>query len=328
MSSLTATGQRRKQMYKSGLSQGTTHRTNSAVQLRKAKRQKQLSSKRMKFTNTISTTATTTTTTQPQHTPEELQTMVQNLVTTLSSNSSTTTLTTAIKQLRKLLSEITAHAPPITAIIQCNGVPVLINYLTSTSEEQRLEAAWCLSNIASGTHEQAQHVLPAVPYLVGFLTGTEPALREQSLWALGNLAGDGPEFRTVLHANGVLVPTAQVYTSTTSITTATTAAWALSNLAKGRDTSALPFLQANVLTSIVSYIENNSNNINNEQDAMNKRMLLIESCWLLAYIVAKEVECVHSILNTTNGTIVSVLCNQLIQLDEELARPVLRSLGK
>jgi hypothetical protein len=314
-------------MYKSGMSSGTSHRQQSAVQLRKAKRQKQLSSKRVKMNpiNNSSTSNTTTTATTPL-TSQAIHSAVQTHVGTLRSNGSAAAHTFALKQIRKLLSEVHAHAPPIGTIVSSGGVPLLIQYLTASSEEQRLEASWSLSNIASGTHDEAQHVLAAVPYLVGFLTGPEPALREQSLWALGNLAGDGPEFRQILHANGVLGPAAHVYTSTTSSTTATTAAWALSNLAKGRATPALPFLTAGVLAPVLSSI-GDVTVATNVQDANNKRMLLVESCWLLAHMTAKEVDAVHNILTQTGGSIVPLLCTKLMPNDEELAWPVLRSLG-
>ena len=162
-----------------------------------------------------------------------------------------------------------------------------------------------------------------------------------SLWALGNLAGDGPEFRSILHANGALTPTAQVYASTTTTETATTAAWALSNLAKGSNTPATPFLQSGVLPPILSsLVSSSSNGQQQQQQQQQQRLLLIESCWLLAHLTAKENEAVHHMLASTttttttsptttaaNNDMIRLLCSQLIPNDEELARPVLRCLA-
>ena len=130
-----------------------------------------------------------------------------------------------------------------------------------------------------------------------------------SLWAIGNLAGDGPEFRSILHANGALTPATQVFISAKNSTTATTAAWALSNLAKGRETPAMPFLQCGVLTPIICSISFSlQNNQQEQQQQQEHRMLIIESCWLLAHLTAKETEAVHYILSpssTTSGAITS-----------------------
>ena len=175
MASLLTSSQRRKDMYKAGTKVGTDHRQRSAVSIRKKKRQKHLTSKRMKLT-----TASTSTHQQPTLTHDAIHSLVTPLLTTLRNNASA--VTRALKQLRKLLSENASASEAATVIVDLGGVPLLIQYLASSSAEQRLETTWCLSNIASGTHDEAQHVLAAVPYLIGFLTGPEPALREQSLW--------------------------------------------------------------------------------------------------------------------------------------------------
>jgi hypothetical protein len=180
MASLLASDQNRKDMYKSSGTNSTArtqHRQNSAVSIRKKKRQKHLSSKRLKLSN--SNTNSSSTNSQPTLTEAAISDIVKQALITLRNKASVSTLTGALSQLRKLLSEVVAHFPPIATVVQLGGVPILIQYLTSASAEHRLEATWCLSNIASGSHEEAQHVLPAVPYLISFLTGPEPALREQ-----------------------------------------------------------------------------------------------------------------------------------------------------
>ena len=330
MASIADASKSRKGMYKdTKLSNGTAHRENSATALRRAKRRKQLTSKRLKVTKATNGED------GGQHfhgtgkiTNEAVQAAVTQVLGSLRSSGSAVMLSGALRQLRKMLSEVHAHDPPISAVVSGGGVPLLIQYLTSSSEEQRLEATWCLSNIASGSHDEAQSVLSAVPYLSGFLTGNELALREQSLWALGNLAGDGPEFRAVLHANGVLGPAAHVYNTSSSVTTCTTAAWALSNLAKGRETPALPFLNCNILEKVLFSIATPHAVPSEELDGgAATRELLVESCWLLAHLTAKEMEAVHEILRKTNGSVVTLLCSKIVATDEEIAWPVLRCLG-
>lgn len=149
-----------------------------------------------------------------------------------------------LRALRRLLSQ--SEVPPVEAAIKAGAIPLLVQYLSfGSSDEQLLEAAWCLTNIAAGEPEETKSLLPALPLLIAHLgEKSSTHVAEQCAWAVGNVAGEGADLRSKLLAQGALWPLARLMLSNKG-STARTAAWALSNLIKGPDPKA-----ANELISI------------------------------------------------------------------------------
>lgn len=96
----------------------------------------------------------------------------------------------AIQAARKMLSQ--EKSPPIDLVIKSGLIPAFVQYLSHNDEPSlQFEAAWVLTNIASGSSEQTQAVVQAGAVLpfVALLSSPHMNVCEQSVWALGNIAG-------------------------------------------------------------------------------------------------------------------------------------------
>ncbi|PIA32868.1 hypothetical protein AQUCO_04300064v1 [Aquilegia coerulea] len=220
----------------------------------------------------------------------------------------------ALRHLRRLLSK--SEVPPVEAAVKAGAVPLLTQCLSFGSpDEQLLEAAWCLTNIAAGEPEQTKALLPALPLLIAHLgEKSSMPVAEQCAWALGNVAGEGEELRSILLAQGVLSPLARMMLSNKS-STARTAAWSLSNLIKGPDPKAATELirVEGVLDSIVRHLRKADEE------------LATEVAWVVVYLSALSNFAIGILVKSE---IAQLLAERLASSESlQLHIPVLRSLG-
>ena len=108
----------------------------------------------------------------------------------------------AVRKLRKLLS--IPNCPPIDDVIEAGLVPCFVTMLAHHNDQLQFEAAWCLTNVASGSAEQCEAVVDndAVPSLIQLLGSPAIQVSEQAVWALGNIAGDCPRLRDMVLQHG------------------------------------------------------------------------------------------------------------------------------
>ncbi|KAL5807254.1 hypothetical protein ACOSQ3_030139 [Xanthoceras sorbifolium] len=220
----------------------------------------------------------------------------------------------ALRELRRILSR--SEFPPIEAALKAGAISFLVQCLSfGSSDEQLLEAAWCLTNIAAGKQEETKALLPALPLLIAHLgEKSSSPVAEQCAWALGNVAGEGEELRNILLSQGALPPLARMMLPNKG-STVRTAAWALSNLIKGPNpTAATELIRVDgVVDAILRHLKKADEE------------LATEVAWVIVYLSALS--------NVATGILVKSDVLQL--LVERLATsnslqlliPVLRSLG-
>lgn len=219
----------------------------------------------------------------------------------------------AVQRARKMLSS--DRNPPIDSLMESGILPILVQSLQCDDDTQlQFEAAWALTNIASGTSAQTKAVVEAgaVPYFLQLLHSKQQNVCEQAVWALGNVIGDGPGLRDYVIQLGVVQPLLSFITPDVQLAFLRNVTWVIVNLCRSKDPPPPVDTIKQLLPALGFLIHHADTNI------------LIDTVWALSYLTDGGNEQIQLVIDSG---VVPHLIPLLSHKDAKLQTAALRAVG-
>lgn len=238
---------------------------------------------------------------------EQLPAMVQGVL-----GNDPAVQTECTTQFRRLLS--IEKNPPIQQVIDTGVVPRFVEFLQRDDNPAlQFEAAWALTNIASGTSEHTKVVMEvgAVPIFVRLLMSPNDDVREQAVWALGNIAGDSPPCRDLVLQAGAMHPLLNQLHQNSKLSMLRNATWTLSNFCRGKPQPDFEMVRP-ALPTLAQLIFSPDEEV------------LTDACWALSYLSDGPNEKIQAVIEAG-------VCRRLVELllnpSPAVQTPALRTVG-
>jgi len=238
---------------------------------------------------------------------EQLPAMVQGVM-----GNDAAVQTECTTQFRRLLS--IEKNPPIQQVIDAGVVPRFVEFLARDDNPAlQFEAAWALTNIASGTSEHTKVVMEvgAVPIFVRLLSSPNDDVREQAVWALGNIAGDSPPCRDLVLQAGAMQPLIMQLHQNSKLSMLRNATWTLSNFCRGKPQPDFELVRT-ALPTLSQLIFSPDEEV------------LTDACWALSYLSDGPNEKIQAVIEAG-------VCRRLVELllnpSPAVQTPALRTVG-
>lgn len=155
--------------------------------------------------------------------------------------------------------------------------------------EFQFEALWCLTNIASGTSDNAQSIAlkGGIPKILALIDSNIQELQEQAIWCAGNIAGDSAKLRDkVIQEKGFEKILKHLYTAERN-SLIKQCVWSISNFCRTKPAPEYEIMQPCVDLVIKAILK-----LDNDIE------FLIDACWILSYMTENHKRSIRQIIDS------------------------------